>query len=223
MPNDQTLKNIENKTKPKTRPDEILFYEGDLPGDLDFGDSVAIDTETQGLKHGRDRLCLAQFSSGDGICHLVRFRRDQFEAPNIRLLLTNPAITKIFHYARFDVAVFKKSMGVDVNPVYCTKIASKLARTYTDSHGLKGVVKELIGVDLSKEQQSSDWAADNLSPAQLKYAAMDVLYLHEMRAKLDIILAREGRSQMAKGCFDFLKTQADLDLGGWSDLDIFTH
>lgn len=206
-----------------TKPVSIEFHEDDLPDGLSFGNRVAIDTETQGLNPHRDRLCLAQFSAGDGICHLVRFKRDAGDAPNIRALLTNPGVSKMFHYARFDVAVFQKTFGITVSPVYCTKIASRLARTYTSGHGLKDVVRELVGVELSKVQQSSDWASDNLSDEQLEYAAFDVLFLHQVREKLDVILQREGRQEMAEQCFKFLETRCKLDLEGWPDMDIFSH
>ena len=202
---------------------EIHLHQGDLPDGLDFGDSVAIDTETMGLNPLRDRLCLAQLSAGDGICHLVQFRDGGFDAPNLKALLTDPAVTKLFHFARFDLAALKHYLHVDCSPVYCTKIASKLTRTFTDRHGLKDLCRDLIGRELSKQQQSSDWGAESLTQEQLKYAASDVLYLHELRARLDEMLAREGRSALAKSCFEFLPTRSALDLAGWSEVDIFAH
>ena len=207
----------------KIKAKSIEVYDGDLPGGLDFGDSVAVDTEAQGLHPVRDRLCLVQVSPGGGICHLVQFSDGNFEAPNLKALFTDAGVTKIFHYARFDLAIIRRCLGVTCQPVYCTKIASRLARTYTDRHGLKDVCKEFLGVDMSKDQQSSDWAAATLSPEQIAYAAADVLYLHEIRAKLDAILAREGRTDLARACFDFLHTRAELDLAGWREEDIFSH
>ncbi len=207
----------------KSKAKSIEVHQGDIPAGLDFGDSVAVDTETQGLRPGRDRLCVVQVASGDGVCHLVQFPKADYEAPNLKALFTDRAVSKIFHYARFDLAMIKKYLGVACAPVYCTKIASRLARTYTSQHGLKDVCKELVNVDLSKEQQSSDWAAEKLSPGQIEYAAADVLYLHRIRDKLEAILVREGRSDLAKACFDFLATRADLDLAGWPDVDIFSH
>ena len=187
----------------------IKFYQNDLPDGLDLGPLVAIDTETLGLNPFRDRLCLAQMSSGDGVCHAVQFAAGKYEAPNLKRMLTDPKVTKLFHFARFDVAMFKRHLGVTVSPVYCTKIASKLVRTYTDKHGLKDLVRELLGVDLSKEQQSSDWGAKELSEKQLAYAANDVAHLHELKKTLDMMLAREGRTAMAQACFDFLPARAD--------------
>ena len=207
----------------KSKAKSIEVYQGDLPAGMSFGDSVAVDTEAQGLNPNRDRLCVVQVSAGGGVCHLVQFPDADFTAPNLKALFTDDAVTKIFHYARFDVAIIKKYMGVVCGPVYCTKIASKLSRTYTGNHGLKDVCKELVNIDLSKEQQSSDWAVETLSPSQIKYAAADVLYLHQIRDELDKILQREGRSDLARACFEFLSTRADLDLGGWSDEDIFAH
>jgi ribonuclease D len=201
----------------------IKLYKGDLPAGLDFGSSVAVDTETLGLIPRRDKLCVVQLSSGDGNAHLVQLDRGSYEAPNLRALFTDPGVTKIFHYARFDVAVIKQYLGVDTYPLYCTKIASKLTRTYTDRHGLKDLVKELLGIELNKQQQSSDWGAHVLSDAQKQYAAMDVLYLHEMKARLDQMLAREGRTEIAKSCFDFIPTRAALDLAGWTEEDVFAH
>jgi ribonuclease D len=207
----------------KSKAKSIEVYQGDLPAGMSFGDSVAVDTEAQGLNPNRDRLCVVQVSAGGGVCHLVQFPDADFTAPNLKALFTDDAVTKIFHYARFDVAIIKKYMGVVCGPVYCTKIASKLSRTYTGNHGLKDVCKELVNIDLSKEQQSSDWAVETLSPSQIEYAAADVLYLHQIRDELDKILQREGRSDLARACFEFLSTRADLDLGGWSDEDIFAH
>lgn len=207
----------------KSKAKSIEVYQGDLPAGMSFGDSVAVDTEAQGLNPNRDRLCVVQVSTGGGVCHLVQFPDADFTAPNLKALFTDDAVTKIFHYARFDVAIIKKYMGVVCGPVYCTKIASKLSRTYTGNHGLKDVCKELVNIDLSKEQQSSDWAVETLSPSQIEYAAADVLYLHQIRDELDKILQREGRSDLARACFEFLSTRADLDLGGWSDEDIFAH
>jgi ribonuclease D len=201
----------------------VKLYRGDLPTDFDAGTSVAIDTETLGLKPGRDKLCLVQLSTGDGNAHLVQIDRDTFSAPNLKALMANPAVTKIFHFARFDVAVLKHYLGVDTAPLYCTKIASKLVRTYTDRHGLKDLIKELLGIELNKQQQSSDWGSHVLSEAQKQYAALDVVYLHEVKARLDQMLQREGRSVMAKSCFDFIPTRAALDLAGWSEEDVFAH
>lgn len=199
------------------------LHKGDLPNGLDLGPLVAIDSETLGLVPSRDRLCLAQLSSGDGTAHMVQFAPGQYDAPNLKRLLSNAATTKLFHFARFDVAVFKHYLGVTTAPVYCTKIASKLVRTYTDKHGLKDLVKELLGVDLSKEQQSSDWGAADLNEKQLAYAANDVAYLHRLKQALDTMLAREKRTQLAQACFDFLPSRAELDLSGWADVDIFAH
>lgn len=206
-----------------TRRMTIFFHEGDLPaGVLETG-AVAIDTETLGLNPHRDRLCLAQLSAGDGHAHLVRFQPGTYAAPNLVRLLANPAQVKIFHFARFDVAVLRQYLGVVTGPVYCTKIASKLVRTYTDKHGLKDILKELLDVDISKYQQSSDWGAEMLSDAQKSYAASDVLHLHALKAKLDDRLQRENRMDIAHACFDFLPTRALLDLAGWPDTDIFAH
>ncbi len=201
----------------------IKLYKGDLPSGLDFGRSVAVDTETLGLVPRRDKLCLVQLSSGDGNAHLVQLDRSSYEAPNLRALFTDPGITKIFHYARFDVAVIRHYLGVDTAPLYCTKIASKLTRTYTDRHGLKDLVKELLGIELNKQQQSSDWGAHMLSDSQKQYAAQDVIYLHELKSRLDQMLAREGREAVARACFDFVPTRAALDLAGWTEEDVFAH
>jgi ribonuclease D len=200
-----------------------FFHEGDLPDGLDLGASVAIDSETMGLRYRRDPLCVVQLSAGDGNAHVVRMGRPDYDAPNLKRLLVDPAVTKLFHFGRFDIAMFALHLGVVTAPVYCTKIASKLARTYTDRHGLKDVTRELLGVEMSKVQQSSDWGAATLSPEQLAYAASDVLHLHALRAKLDVILEREGRAELAKACFAFLPTRSQLDLAGWEDVDIFAH
>lgn len=202
---------------------KIKLYKGDLPDGLDFGSSVAIDTETLGLSYVRDRLCLAQLSAGDDVCHAVQFAPGAYDAPNLKRLLTDPKVLKIFHFARFDVAMFQRHLGVTVAPVYCTKIASRLVRTYTDKHGLKDIVKELLNIDLSKEQQSSDWGAPELSERQLAYAANDVAYLHRLKDVLDEMLAREERAALAQACFDFLPVRAALDVAGWADVDIFAH
>jgi ribonuclease D len=201
----------------------VDLHRGDLPDGLTFGDCVAVDTETMGLDPHRDRLCLIQLSAGDGDCHLVQFPQGEYDAPNLKRLLTDPAVTKLFHFARFDLAMLRRYLGVDCRPVYCTKIASKLVRTYTDRHGLKDLCKELLGVDLSKQQQSSDWGRDSLSKEQLEYAASDVLYLHRIRDALDDMLRREGRSDLARAAFAFLPTRAALDLDGFGDVDIFAH
>jgi ribonuclease D len=202
---------------------KIKLHKNDLPDGLNLGSFVAIDTETLGLNPHRDRLCLAQLSAGDDVCHAVQFDAGRYDAPNLKRLLADPQATKIFHFARFDVGVFRQYLGVTAAPVYCTKIASRLVRTYTDKHGLKDLVKELLGVDLSKEQQSSDWGAGELSERQLAYAANDVAYLHRLMRVLDQMLAREGRTAFAKACFDFLPVRAELDLAGWAELDIFAH
>jgi len=202
---------------------KIKLYQNDLPDSVALGPLVAIDTETLGLNPHRDRLCLAQLSAGDGVCHAVQFTAGRYEAPNLRKLLSDAAVTKLFHFGRFDIAMFRQYLGVECKPVYCTKIASKLVRTYTDKHGLKDLVRELLNVDLSKEQQSSDWGAKELSEKQLAYAANDVAYLHQLKIVLDAMLAREGRSGLAKACFDFLPTRAALDLAGWEEVDIFAH
>jgi ribonuclease D len=202
---------------------KIHLHHGDLPDGLDLGPLVAIDTETLGLNPFRDRLCLAQLSAGDGVCHAVQFTAKDYAAPNLKRLLANPSVTKLFHFARFDVAMFRRYLGVVCTPIYCTKIASKLVRTYTDRHGLKDLVRELLNIELSKEQQSSDWGAAELSEKQLAYAASDVAHLHVLKAALDAMLAREGRTQLAKACFDFLPARAELDLAGWGETDIFAH
>lgn len=202
---------------------EIELHQGDLPDGLSFGDSVAIDSETLGLKPHRDRLCVVQLSAGDGTAHLVQFDGSDFKAPNLRSLLANPNVLKIFHFARFDVAVMKHYLDVETTPIYCTKIASKLVRTYTDRHGLKDLCSELLNIELSKQQQSSDWAATTLSQQQLSYAASDVLYLHALKERLDAMLDRQNRTHIANKAFEFLSTRAELDLGGFDDVDIFAH
>jgi len=202
---------------------DIQLHQDDLPAGLDLGTEVAVDTETMGLKPGRDRLCLVQLSAGDETCHLVQLRDGQYAAPNLKRLLGDPAVTKLYHFARFDLAVLKLYLGVSARPVYCTRTASKLVRTFTDRHGLKDLCRELLGVELSKQQQSSDWGAAELSEEQRRYAASDVLYLHRLRAALDPMLAREGRSELAQACFDFLPGRAELDLAGWAEEDIFAH
>lgn len=199
------------------------LHAGDLPDGLSFGAAVAVDSETMGLRIGRDPLCVVQLSAGDGDAHLVQLNRPAYDCPNLKRLLTDPSVLKIFHFGRFDIAMFALHLGITTGPVYCTKIASKLARTYTDRHGLKDVTKELVGVDISKAQQSSDWGADTLSPEQQAYAASDVLNLHAIRAKLDAMLAREGRTALAQACFDFLPARALLDVAGWEEVDIFAH
>jgi ribonuclease D len=200
----------------------IELHHNDLPAGLAFPNGVAVDSETLGLNPHRDRLCLVQLSGGDGKAHLVKFDGQNYGAPRLKALLSDPAVLKMFHFARFDIAVFKQYLKVDTAPLYCTKIASKLVRTYTDRHGLKDLVAELLGIEISKQQQSSDWGADVLSESQLAYAANDVLYLHELKAKLDAMLAREHRTPMADAAFGFLQTRANLDLAGFQD-DIFAH
>jgi ribonuclease D len=202
---------------------KVKLYHNDLPGGLDLGPMVAVDSETLGLNPVRDRLCLVQLSGGDGVCHAVKFDRAEYDAPNLKRLLADPKTLKLFHYARFDVTMFLRYLGVETRPVYCTKIASKLVRTYTDKHGLKDLVRELLAVDMSKEQQCSDWGAPALSEKQLSYAANDVAYLHQIKTVLDGMLAREGRTALAQACFDFLPSRAALDLAGWPDVDIFAH
>ncbi len=201
----------------------IHTYIGDLPDGLDLGPVVAIDTEAMGLNPHRDRLCLVQLSSGDGDAHLVQIPRGATEAPNLVAMLTNPDVLKLFHFGRFDIALLAHALGAVARPVYCTKIASKLVRTFTDRHGLKNLCQELIGVDISKHQQSSDWGADTLTKAQTEYAASDVLYLHRLKDALDAMLAREGRTAMAESCFRFLPDRALLDIEGWPEIDIFAH
>ena len=202
---------------------KIRLHKGDLPEGLDLGNKVAVDTETLGLNPVRDRLCLVQLSAGDGSAHLVQFRRDEYAAPNLKRLLGDPNVLKLYHFARFDLAIMRRYLGVLAGPVYCTRTASKLARTYTDKHGLKDLVKELLDIDLSKQQQSSDWGAEGLSEQQLAYAANDVAFLHRLKDALDAMLIREGRMALAQACFDFLPARAELDLAGWGDGDIFAH
>jgi ribonuclease D len=207
-------------------PTSIKLHHGDLPAGLDLGPVVAVDTETMGLNPHRDRLCLVQLSSGDGNAHLVKMglpENGRLAAPNLAAMLGNPRTLKLFHFARFDVAVLKQYLGVVTQPVYCTKVASKLVRTFTDRHGLKDLCKELLGVELKKEQQSSDWGAAELQQEQLRYAASDVLHLHALKAHLDGMLAREGRTALAEACFRFIPSRAELDLAGWGELDIFAH
>ncbi|WP_323034866.1 ribonuclease D [Pararhodobacter sp.] len=199
------------------------FHKHDLPDDLDLGAIVAIDCETMGLNPHRDRLCLVQLSSGDGTAHLVQISQDQTEAPNLTRLLADPKVLKLFHFGRFDIAVMYHRFGVLAAPVWCTKIASKLVRTYTDRHGLKYLLSEMLNVDISKMQQSSDWGAADITNAQRDYAASDVLYLHQLREKLNFMLVREGRQDIAQACFDFLPHRAALDLAGWPEVDLFSH
>lgn len=201
----------------------ITLHRNDLPADLDLGPLIAVDCETMGLKPTRDRLCLIQLSAGDGDAHLVQFADGDYAAPNLTALLADEARTKIFHFARFDLAAISLYLDTICAPVYCTKIASKLARTYTDRHGLKDLCKELLGLDISKQQQSSDWGAETLSEEQLSYAATDVLHLHALRERLEEMLVREGRAELAEACFEFLPARATLDLIGWEDEDIFAH
>ena len=199
------------------------LHEGDLPDGLSFGSSVAVDSETMGLRLVRDPLCVVQLSAGDGDAHVVRLARPGYDCPNLKRLLADPEVLKIFHFGRFDIAMFLAHLGVTTAPVYCTKIASKLARTYTDRHGLKDLTKELLGIDISKQQQCSDWGAPVLTPEQVAYAASDVLNLHALKARLDQMLEREGRTEFAQASFDFLPWRAKLDTAGWEDIDIFAH
>ncbi len=199
------------------------LYKSDLPDGLDLGPVVAIDCETMGLNPHRDRLCVVQLSGGDGDAHIVQVMQGQTSAPNLERLLKDASVLKLFHFGRFDIAAMFNAFGALAAPVYCTKIASKLIRTYTDRHGLKFLLQELLGIDISKQQQSSDWGASDLTEAQLDYAASDVLYLHQLRTELDARLAREGRTELAESCFDFLPTRARLDLAGWPETDIFAH
>jgi len=200
-----------------------FLYKDDLPDNLELGPVVAIDCETMGLNPHRDRLCLIQMSNGDGNCHLVQVSKGQTEAPNLARMLEDPNVLKLFHFGRFDIAAMYHAFGALAAPVYCTKIASKLVRTYTDRHGLKNLLQELISIDISKHQQQSDWGAETLTPAQLDYAASDVLYLHKLMKELNKRLAREDRTEIAQACFDFLPTRAKLDLAGWPETDIFSH
>jgi ribonuclease D len=201
----------------------VHVHQGDLPAGLDLGPIVAVDSETMGLRFRRDALCVVQLSAGDGDAHVVQLNRPAYDCPNLKRVLADPTVLKIFHYGRFDVAMFQLHLGVETAPLFCTKIASKLARTYTDRHGLKDVTRELAGVDLSKAQQSSDWGAAELTPEQTAYAASDVLYLHVVRERLIAMLEREGRMDLAQACFDFLNTRARLDLEGWDEVDVFAH
>lgn len=201
----------------------VYLHKGDLPDTVTFNGAVAVDSETLGLSLIRDPLCLVQISDGGGEAHLVQLDRTSYDAPNLKRVLTDPAHLKLFHFARFDIAMFMRDLGIVTTPLYCTKIASKLVRTYTDRHGLKDLTKEILGRDISKDQQSSDWGAPELSDAQLAYAASDVLHLHALKDKLDTMLAREGRTEIAQSCFDFLPTRAALDLAGWEETDIFAH
>lgn len=201
----------------------ITLHQSDLPDGLELGPVVAVDSEAMGLHPSRDRLCVVQLSAGDGTAHLVQLRPGHYAAPNLRRLLADPDRLKLFHFARFDLALLRRYLEVDCRPVYCTKIASRLARTYTDRHGLKDVARELLSIDMDKAEQSSDWGAEELSDSQLHYAARDVLHLHALRARLDIMLAREGRTALAQACFDFLPVRAQLDLAGWPEQDIFAH
>jgi ribonuclease D len=200
-----------------------FVHKGDLPAGLNLGNAVAVDSETMGLITARDRLCVVQLSAGDGDAHLVQFAKGNYAAPRLKALLSDPKAVKLFHFARFDIAALQHWLGVDIKSVYCTKTASRLCRTYTDRHGLKDLVREILGIEISKQQQSSDWGAQTLSEAQIEYAAADVLYLHALREKLDVMLAREGRTALAKACFDFLPARAALDLAGWPEIDIFAH
>lgn len=199
------------------------LHRGDLPEGIDFGSAVAVDTEAMGLNPHRDRLCLVQLSAGNGDAHLVQLAPGGYEAPRLKVLMADPTVTKLFHFARFDLAMIYHYLGVMAGPVYCTKIASRLARTFTDKHGLRDLCKDLLGIDLSKQQQSSDWGAATLTDQQLQYAATDVLHLHALRAKLDAMLVREGRADLARAAFDFLPARVLLDLEGWAEQDIFAH
>lgn len=208
---------------PVCEPMTNHLHQGDLPPGLQLGPVVAVDSETMGLNIPRDRLCVVQLSAGDGSAHLVQLDRSSYAAPRLKALLSDPKTLKLFHFARFDLAAFQHWLGVETAPVYCTKTASRLCRTFTDRHGLKDLVKELLGVEISKQQQTTDWGAPTLTDAQIDYAAADVLYLHALRDKLDAMLAREGRTALAEACFRFLPARAALDLAGWPDVDIFAH
>jgi ribonuclease D len=201
----------------------IHYYKGDIPENLVLQGDLAVDTEAMGLNNHRDRLCVVQLSTGDGDAHLVHFERGQYAAPNLKRLLMNPETVKMFHYARFDIAIMRAFLGILVQPVYCTKTASRLARTFTDRHGYKDICKDLLGVEISKQQQTSDWGAESLTPEQQAYAAADVLHLHKLREKLDAMLQREGRMELATACFSFLPARSVLDLAGWQEVDIFAH
>lgn len=202
---------------------DITLHRGDLPSGLDLGDTIAVDSETMGLDPSRDRLCVVQLSAGDGQAHLVQFAPGDYAAPNLRRMLADRGRLKLFHYARFDLGVLRRYLEIDCGPVYCTKIASKLVRTYTDRHGLKDLVRELLGIELDKGEQSSDWGADTLSQSQQRYAARDVLHLHELRARLDLMLRRENRTELAQACFDFVPWRVALDIAGWPEQDVFAH
>lgn len=201
----------------------IFLHQGDLPADIDLGKSIAVDTEAMGLHNHRDRLCLVQLSAGDGNAHLIQFAPGAYDAPNLKKLLADQGVLKIFHFGRFDEAIIQKYLGITCTPLYCTKIASYLCRTFTDRHGLRELCRELLDIEINKQQQSSDWGAATLTPEQLAYAANDVLYLHRMKEKLDVMLAREGRTELAQKIMDFIPTRAALDLAGWADIDIFAH
>lgn len=201
----------------------ITLHHGDIPANLSFGASVAIDTEAMGLINKRDRLCLVQLSAGDGTAHLVKFKRGDYNAPNLKKLLADQKVTKIFHFARFDYAILKHYLGIECTPLYCTKIASTLCRTYTDKHNLRVLCQDLLGIELNKQQQSSDWGADTLTEEQKVYAANDVFHLHAIKERLDVMLKREGRMALAQATIDFIPTRAALDLEGWSELDVFAH
>lgn len=201
----------------------VTLHKGDLPKNLDLGKVIAVDTEAMGLNNHRDRLCLVQLSSGDGAAHLVQFAPGQYDAPNLKKLLGDPKVFKIFHFARFDYAILKHYLGVDCTPLYCTRIASMLCRTFTDKHGLRELCKELLNIEISKQQQTSDWGSDTLTQEQLHYAAGDVLYLHQIKDKLDQALKREGRDALARATMDFIPTRTALDLAGWGEVDIFAH
>jgi ribonuclease D len=214
---------VNDSVQQRRPPQNYRLHLGDLPEDIRFGPSVAIDTEAMGLNPHRDRLCLVQLSAGDGTAHLVQLPAGRYEAPRLRALLTDASVLKLFHFARFDLGVLYRYLGVMPGPVYCTKIASRLARTFTDKHGLRDLCKDVLGVDLKKEQQSSDWGAANLTDEQLRYAASDVLHLHALRERLDAMLQREGRMDLARASFTFLPTRVLLDLAGWAEQDIFAH
>lgn len=199
------------------------LYKNDLPGGLSFGECVAVDTESMGLNWDRDRLCVVQLSAGDGHAHLVQLEAGRYEAPNLKKLMADPSVTKLFHFARADLAAIARYLGVMPSPVYCTKVASVIARTFTDRHSLKDLTRDLIGIDLPKEQQTSDWGSANLTPEQLSYAASDVLHLHKLKAKLDAMLEREGRLSLARQAMDYLPVRALLDIAGWKDVDVFAH
>ncbi|WP_435640854.1 ribonuclease D [Micavibrio aeruginosavorus] len=201
----------------------VTLHKGDLPAGLNFGTIIAVDTEAMGLNNHRDRLCVVQLSAGDGTAHLVQFERGQYDAPNLKKLLGDPSVLKLFHFARFDVAIIKHYLGVECNPLWCTRLASMLCRTYTDKHGLRELCRELLGIELNKQQQSSDWGYDTLSPEQMNYAANDVLHLHALKERLEMMLKRENRLELAQKLFDFVPTRAQLDLMGWPETDIFAH